>query len=147
MEPLTVVLILLSSCFFCAVVGASVAKEKNRDALEGILFGALFGPIGILITAVLPTKPASGQPQQADARTIGQGKPRSLDDRGRISYLENRYRDILEEVAPDWRKASYHRRKVVLRNYDKQLMKELKLTPTQFDEFSIEAMRPILNEH
>ncbi len=147
MEPLTVLFILLGSCLVCAVAGASVAKEKNRDAVEGVLFGAVFGPIGILITALLPTKPSSGQPKQADAGTIGQGKPRSLDDRGRICYLENRYRDILEEVAPDWRKASYHRRKVVLRNYDKQLMKELKLTPTQFDEFSIEAMRPILNEH
>jgi len=147
MEPLTVLFIFLGSCFVCAVAGGSVAKEKNRDAVEGVLFGAIFGPFGILITALLPTKPASGQPQQADAGTIGQGKPRSLDDRGQIAYLENRYRDILEEVAPDWRKASYHRRKVVLRNYDKQLMKELKLTPTRFDEFSIEAMRPILNEH
>jgi hypothetical protein len=58
MEPLTVVLfILLGSCLVCAVARASVAKEKNRDAVEGVLFGALFGPIGILITALLPTKP------------------------------------------------------------------------------------------
>ncbi|MGO8898678.1 MAG: hypothetical protein ACLQU5_10060 [Isosphaeraceae bacterium] len=72
---------------------------------------------------------------------------RSIDDRGQIAYLENRYRDILEEVAPDWRKTSYHRRKAILRNYDKKLMKEIKLTPTQFDELSVEALRPILNEH
>ena len=84
MEPLTVLFILLGSCFVCAVAGGSVAKEKNRDAVEGVLFGAIFGPFGILITALLPTKPASGQPQQADAGTIGQGKPRSLDDRGQI---------------------------------------------------------------
>ena len=147
MEPLTVLFILLGSCLVCAVAGASVAKEKNRDAIEGVLFGAVFGPIGILITALLPTKPLSDQPGQANVGTIGQRKPRSQEDRGRIFYLEDRYRDILEKVAPDWRKASYHRRKAVLRNYDKQLMKELKLTATQFDEFSIEAMRPILNEH
>ncbi len=109
------------------------------------MFGALFGPIGIVITALLPTKQTIQTGQSTS--NIGRDKPRSIDDRGQIAYLENRYRDILEEVAPDWRKASYHRRKVVLRNYDKQLMKELKLTPTQFDEFSIEAMRPILNEH
>ena len=147
MDPLTVLLIVLSSCFFCAVIGGKVAKEKNRDAAEGVLFGALFGPIGILITAVLPTKPASGQPQQANAGTIGQRKPRSIDERGQIAYLENRYRDVLEDVAPDWRKTSYHRRKAILRNYDKKLMKEIKLTPTQFDELSVEALRPILNEH
>lgn len=147
MEPLTVLFILLASCLVCAAAGASVAKEKNRDAVEGILFGAVFGPIGILITALLPTKPSSDQPAQAYVGTIDQRKTRSLEDRNRIFYLEDRYRDILEEVAPDWRKASYHRRKVVLRNYDKQLMKELKLSRTQFDDLSIEAMRPILNEH
>ena len=134
MEPLTVLFILLGSCLVCAVAGGSVAKEKNRDAVEGILFGAVFGPIGILITALLPTKPSSDQPRQANVGSIGQRKPRSLEERGRIFYLEDRYRDVLENIAPDWRKASYHRRKAVLRNYDKQLMKELKLTPTQFDE-------------
>ncbi len=147
MEPLTVLLLLLGSCLVCVVAGGSVAKEKNRDAAEGVLFGAVFGPIGILITAMLPTKPSRDQPGQADVGTIGQRKPRSQEDRGRIFYLEDRYPDILEEVAPDWRKASYHRRKVVLRNYDKRLMKERKLSRTQFDELSIEAMRPILNEH
>ena len=40
MDPLTVLLIVLSSCFFCAVIGGKVAKEKNRDAAEGVLFGA-----------------------------------------------------------------------------------------------------------
>lgn len=145
MDPLTVLFILLGSCVVCAVAGASVAKEKGREPLEGVMFGALFGPIGIVITALLPTKQTIQTGQSTS--NIGRDKPRSIDDRGQIAYLENRYRDILEEVAPDWRKASYHRRKVVLRNYDKQLMKELKLTPTQFDEFSIEAMRPILNEH
>ncbi len=143
MDPLTVLLILLGSCVVCAVAGASVAKEKGREPLEGVIFGALFGPIGIVVTALLPTKQTTTTGQS----NIGRDKVRSIDDRGQIAYLENRYRDILEEVAPDWRKTSYHRRKAILRNYDKKLMKEIKLTPTQFDELSVEALRPILNEH
>jgi|SRR5271157_454576 len=143
MDPLTVLLILLGSCVVCAVAGASVAKEKGREPLEGVIFGALFGPIGIVVTALLPTKQTTATGQS----NIGRDKVRSIDDRGQIAYLENRYRDILEEVAPDWRKTSYHRRKAILRNYDKKLMKEIKLTPTQFDELSVEALRPILNEH
>jgi len=143
MDPLTVLLILLGSCVVCAVAGASVAREKGREPLEGVIFGALFGPIGIVVTALLPTKQTTATGQS----NIGRDKVRSIDDRGQIAYLENRYRDILEEVAPDWRKTSYHRRKAILRNYDKKLMKEIKLTPTQFDELSVEALRPILNEH
>ncbi len=143
MDSLTVLLILLGSSVVCAVAGASVAKEKGREPLEGVIFGALFGPIGIVVTALLPTKQTTTTGQS----NIGRDKVRSIDDRGQIAYLENRYRDILEEVAPDWRKTSYHRRKAILRNYDKKLMKEIKLTPTQFDELSVEALRPILNEH
>jgi hypothetical protein len=143
MDPLTVLLILLGSCVVCAVAGASVAREKGREPLEGVIFGALFGPIGIVVTALLPTKQTTATGQS----NIGRDKVRSIDDRGQIAYLENRYRDILEEVAPDWRKTSYHRRKAILRNYDKKLMKEIKLTPTQFDELSVEALRRILNEH
>ena len=132
--------------FVMGALGAFVALQKGRSPIEGLMMGFLFGPFGLLITALLPTTPGGDKQCQVDPGLIGQGKTRSLDERGQIAYLENRYRDILEEFAPDWRKATYHRRKTLLRNYDKTLMKELKLTPTRFDEFSIEAMRPILSE-
>ena len=137
MDLLTVLLIVLVSCVACAVAGASVAKEKGREPLEGVIYGALFGPIGIVVTALLPTKQLASGGQSNSASNGGRDKVRSLDDRGQIAYLENRYRDILDEVAPDWPKTSYHRRKAILRNYDKKLMKEIKLTPTQFDELSV----------
>jgi len=95
---------------------------------------------------LLATKQTNPGGQTTSASNVGRDKARSLDDRGQIAYLENRYRDILDEVAPDWRKTSYHRRKAILRNYDKKLMKEIKLTTTQFDQLSVEALRPILNE-
>jgi hypothetical protein len=127
-------------------LGAFVALQKGRSPIEGLMMGFLFGPFGVLITALLPTMPTGDKHGQSDSASIGQGKARSLEDRRQIAYLEDRYRDILEEVAPDWRNAPYHRRKTLLRNYDKKLMKELKLTPTRFDELSIAAMRPILNQ-
>ena len=146
MDLSTVLFILLGGCLVCAVAGGAVAKEKNRDAVEGVIFGAIFGPIGVVITALLPTKPTSDGSGQAALGTIGQGKTRSLDDRGQIAYLENRYRDILgrsrirlaECIIPPSKShpAAEH---------NKRLMKELKLSPTRFDELSIEAMRPILN--
>src|SRR5271157_2418428 len=127
-------------------LGAFVALQKGRSTTQGLFVGFLFGPFGVLITALLPTTPTGDKQGQADSGIIGQSKARSLEDRRQIAYLEDRYRDILEEVAPDWRKAPYHRRKTLLRSYDKPLMKELKLTPTRFDELSIEAMRPILKQ-
>jgi hypothetical protein len=39
----------------CALLGAYVAAQKNRPVVEGAILGALFGPLGCLIAAVLPT--------------------------------------------------------------------------------------------
>ena len=38
-----------------AAAGAYVAVEKGRSVAEGITFGLIMGPIGVLIAAVLPT--------------------------------------------------------------------------------------------
>jgi len=37
-----------------AVLGAYIAAQKNRDQGEGLLLGCLFGPLGVLIEALLP---------------------------------------------------------------------------------------------
>lgn len=37
-----------------AFAGAYVATQKAREPLEGLLFGVVFGPIGVLIEANLP---------------------------------------------------------------------------------------------
>lgn len=43
----------------CVLTGAYVRAEKNRPVSEGVIFGLILGPIGVLIAAVLPTLPAS----------------------------------------------------------------------------------------
>ena len=40
-------------CVICGTIGHYIGKEKNREDM-GLLLGILFGPIGILIVAVLP---------------------------------------------------------------------------------------------
>jgi hypothetical protein len=39
--------------FLCGIVGAIICDEKGRSAFGGLLVGLLFGPIGIIICAVL----------------------------------------------------------------------------------------------
>ncbi len=37
------------------IAGGYVAAQKHRPVVEGVLFGVLFGPIGMLTMASLPT--------------------------------------------------------------------------------------------
>jgi hypothetical protein len=52
-------LLLVVYWIVCCCAGAYVALEKGRSATEGCWFGLLFGPIGVLIVACLPTKPTA----------------------------------------------------------------------------------------
>ena len=47
----------------CAVIGALIGESKGRK-VEGALLGGLLGLLGVLIIALLPSKPAVGQFQQ-----------------------------------------------------------------------------------
>ena len=38
-----------------AVLGAYVAGHKRRPAIEGVALGLIFGPVGCLVLAMLPT--------------------------------------------------------------------------------------------
>ena len=42
----------------CAAFGWRVAEQKSRPVEEGILFGLILGPIGLLILVLLPNGPA-----------------------------------------------------------------------------------------
>jgi hypothetical protein len=37
-------------------LGRWVALEKNRSFREGVILGLLFGPFGVIVEALLPTK-------------------------------------------------------------------------------------------
>ena len=38
----------------CIAAGAAICEEKGRSALEGLMLGLLLGPLGVVISAVLP---------------------------------------------------------------------------------------------
>lgn len=44
-----------ASMILCGALGGYVSKEKNRPEGEGIILGVLFGLIGVVIAALLPT--------------------------------------------------------------------------------------------
>jgi hypothetical protein len=41
----------------CSLLGGYVSAAKHRPIFEGLLFGFLLGPLGVLIAALLPTAP------------------------------------------------------------------------------------------
>jgi hypothetical protein len=41
----------------CAAAGAYIAAQKRRPTIEGVLFGFLFGPVGMIVESLLPTRP------------------------------------------------------------------------------------------
>lgn len=54
---------------FCAVIGAAIAKSKNRNWTEGLLLGGLLGVIGVIIELFLRAQapglpPAGWYPDQ-----------------------------------------------------------------------------------
>jgi hypothetical protein len=56
------------------VAGTHVAAQKGRPEGEGILFGILFGPLGLILVACLPDGPtrlqAAGGPAPAPAPEV-----------------------------------------------------------------------------
>ena len=71
-------------------LGAFIAAQKRREVAEGLIMGLLFGPLGVLIEALLPsvdpnsTGPAAG------------GVYRNIDERGAIAEIAERFRCTLE---------------------------------------------------
>jgi hypothetical protein len=64
--------------------GAWIAVQKRREPVEGLVLGALFGPLGCLVEAVLPAKERKGR------RSPDRG-------RDRVAWMP--------EYRPDWDKA------------------------------------------
>jgi hypothetical protein len=54
MFTLLVAVIAVVSCFAFGLLGAYVADQKGRGKTEGFWLGLLFGPLGVLVVALLP---------------------------------------------------------------------------------------------
>jgi hypothetical protein len=61
-EAVNLMWVAIVACAVSGFLGAYVAHQKGRPLFEGIVFGVLLGPIGLLIAACLPTRSVEGDP-------------------------------------------------------------------------------------
>jgi hypothetical protein len=56
MEDWTILLVFVAVIAVAfSLLGAWVASQKRRDPFEGFILGFVFGPLGVLIEAMLPS--------------------------------------------------------------------------------------------
>jgi len=100
MEGLGVLLLVGISWLLFIGLGAYISIQKNRDAGEGVLLAALFGPLGIIVAALLPNKqpPSSRSRPKKSIQQLAQeqeawelrqlGLDGSIDDDEALKYLD-----------------------------------------------------------
>lgn len=116
--------------------GAWISAQKRRGAAEGLILGLLFGPLGVLVAALLPQgEAASGAPRR-----------RNIDDLGTIASIAERFRTALDETDPGWERLPYHRKRRLLKPIEKQISRELALSPTRLAGFAAEARRLVFSK-
>jgi len=84
--------------FISSILGCYVAYEKGRSQTEGFIFGLLFGPLGLLIVACLPT---GDRPGRGDGGRVAmpEAKPqRTVEEEPKPVWLPNKKRRLLGEV-------------------------------------------------
>jgi hypothetical protein len=72
----------------CGIAGCYVAQEKNRGDIEDWIFGFLFGPLGVLIEACLPTLPPKTEPTQQPAQSA-EGPTRTVQPRRLLGEVKD----------------------------------------------------------
>lgn len=65
-----IVVVAIVSIFLFGVLGAWVSSQKGRNPVEGLVLGALFSAIGVLIAALLPTDTVGLAASRAEAQTL-----------------------------------------------------------------------------
>jgi hypothetical protein len=131
--------LLITVAVIMAGFGGWVASQKNRPFPEGLILGFLFGPLGVLVEALMPNlSKKEGQSGR------GEDSKRGIDEQGQIAYIANRFRDVLDASDPNWRGLPYRTKGKITNTAEKQIMKELNLTPTKFSELAAEARREIV---
>jgi hypothetical protein len=75
-------------------LGWWIATQRNREPVEGLLLGAFFGPLGVLIEALLPNPRRSAGGRRGGGNFAGpslaEQVAREETDDAAISYLDDR---------------------------------------------------------
>lgn len=131
---MAVIVGLVLSLLLSALLGAFVGVQKRRGAIEGFFLGLIFGPLGVIVEALLPTGEAG----------VGPKPRRNIDDLGTIASIAERFRCVLDEIDPAWERLPYHRKRSLLKPHEKRVRQEYGLPPSTFADFAAEARRKIL---
>ena len=102
MEILIPIVVVVALAF--AALGTWIASQKNRDGGEGFILGLLFGPIGVIIEAVLPTV-AQPPPPAPAAELTEEEQDRIQEQRRRQAAQEEAKRLAAARELEERRKA------------------------------------------
>lgn len=87
------------------ILGCWIASQKRRDQTEGFILGLLFGPIGVIIEAVLPTLVPSPPPPPDPAEDLTEEElERIRDQRRRLLAAEQAKKLAADRELEEWRK-------------------------------------------
>jgi hypothetical protein len=105
-------------CLIGGILGAVIARSKNRKTWQGAVLGVLLGLIGVVIVALLPRgsdtpTPTSGPPLPQDAPSSSTAQSTTPDDENPLELARARYargeitREEFEEITaalghPGW---------------------------------------------
>lgn len=105
MEGLFVVWFIMAFVFAC--LGGWIAEQKHREMGEGIVLGALFGPLGALIEAVLPTLGTTAAQPSVQPELLTQAeKERQVEQWKKESAEKEAQRQAAERELEEWRRTT-----------------------------------------
>lgn len=67
------IIIITSSCFLCAIIGAVIGKSKGHGFM-GFMLGLFFGPIGLIIIAVMRPAQSKSRGEELNVEIIPENK-------------------------------------------------------------------------
>ena len=109
------VFMVVVSAIASMALGAWVSIQKNRAPEEGMVLGLLFGPFGVLIAALVPTRPEPTPEEKAaaiaaeQARLVARARAESAAFARRMKEQEANY-EKAEKAAAAQRAAYYKSR-------------------------------------
>jgi hypothetical protein len=102
MEILIPVVVVVALVF--GILGSWIAGQKRKDGGEGFILGLIFGPIGVIIEAVLPT-PAQTPPSAPAAELTNEEQDRVQEQRRKQAAQEQAKQLAAARELEEWRKA------------------------------------------
>ena len=130
-----------------ALLGAYVAAQKHRPTGEGLTLGFLFGPLGVLIVALLPqgaARPVVRPPTPRRSSPIQEDLDPEL-----TAFVEDQIRKAMDARDGAWNVRPYRDQRALFRDAERRvgrfaLAEYRRLTKSELADLSRQARRSIL---